>query len=108
MVMGAPPPLLKVTVLAALVWGTGVNWVLSKLMLVGVKVAAATGVSARVVQGAVGPPTTPVPFSKMVSSVSAAGLRPSHTARDSAPTNVVPVVLVPPTARATSSALRLV
>src|SRR5215831_830754 len=107
MVIFVLPSLLKVTILGALVLGGVADW-LPKSRLVGVKVAAATNVSAEVVQKATGPPTTPVPFSKMVSSVSARGLRPSHTARDSEPTNVVPVVLVPPTARATSSALRLV
>src|SRR5262245_55296520 len=106
MIMGAPPPLLKVTVLAALVLGGVADWA-PKSRLAGMNVAAATGVSAGAVQGADGPPTTPEPFSKMVDSVSATGSRPSHSARDSAPTKAVPVVLVPPTARATSLALRL-
>src|SRR5262249_19256752 len=107
MVMFAPPPLLKVTVLGALLLGGVADW-LPKSRLVGVDGAAATGFAGGLLQGAAGPPTTPVPFPKMVSSVSATGSRPSHTARDSAPTKVVPVGLVPPTARATSSALRLV
>src|ERR1700745_3683167 len=55
---------------------------------------------------AVGPPTTPAPFSWNVSSFSASGSRPSHRPRDSAPTNAdrVPVD-VPPTARARSSSV---
>src|SRR5919199_6945275 len=105
MVIGAPPPLLNVTVLAALVVAGTADWS-PKARLVGVKVAAATGVSAGAVQvPAAGPPTTPAPFSKMVPSVRASGSRPSQTARDSAPTKLVPVVEVPPTARARSLAV---
>jgi hypothetical protein len=39
----------------------------------------------------------------MVSSLPTPGLRPSHSTRDSAPANAVPLVDVPPTARARSS-----
>src|SRR3954452_17023087 len=106
-VNGEAPPLLNVTVCAALVAaGEGRNLVLFSVRLAGVNEAAATGLSAGAVQGADGPPTTPGPFSKIVASVRASGKRPSQWARDSEPGNTVPVGLVPPTARSTSLAVR--
>src|SRR6476620_3577701 len=98
-----PPGLVSVTVCAAL-WAEPTPW-LAKDRPVVLRPTAGTGVSAGPgVQPvtAAGPPTTPGPFSKNVSSVRASGSRPSHTARDSAPTKDVPVGDTPPTARARS------
>src|SRR5438067_11904794 len=101
--MGAVPVFRKVTLCGGVVLPVTVA---SKLIAAGANAAAAAGVSAGTVHGADGPPTTPEPFSKMVDSVKASGMRPSHSMRDSAPMKNTRVVVVPSTARTISGALR--